>query len=82
MFCICVIDLTFRTELHAANQTLENEKGRSASLEERIQDLEATLQEHYSRAAEQQQTISLLVSEKTSLTSSLERLEDADTSAS
>ena len=74
--------LTLRLELQAANRNLESEKGRSASLEERIQDLEATLQEHYSRVAEQQQTISLLVSEKTSLTSSLERLEDADTSAS
>ena len=82
MLPTCRNYLTFRLELQAAHQNLENEKGRSGSLEERIQDLEATLQEHYSRIAEQQQTISLLVSEKTSLTSSLEQLEDADTSAS
>ncbi|TFY68584.1 hypothetical protein EVJ58_g902 [Rhodofomes roseus] len=66
-------------KLQAVNKALEAEKARTDSLNGRIHDLETTLQEHYSRIAEQQQTISLLVSEKTSLTSSLEQLEDADT---
>lgn len=82
MLCKCRTCLTFCPELQAAYQSLQSEKSRSASLGERIQDVEATLQEHYSRIAEQQQTISLLVSEKTSLASSLEQLEEADTSAS
>lgn len=45
-----------------------------------IQELEATLKELSTRADQQQQTISLLVSEKTTLTTSLERLQDAETS--
>ncbi|OSX67015.1 hypothetical protein POSPLADRAFT_1128553 [Postia placenta MAD-698-R-SB12] len=56
---------------------LQAERQETSSLRRRIQDLESTIEDNSSHLGEQQQTISLLVSEKSSLTSSLQELEGA-----
>ncbi|KAH9949368.1 hypothetical protein B0H21DRAFT_838761 [Amylocystis lapponica] len=63
------------SEMEAAFQT---ERSISQSLQGRIHELEQTMQRYTDQIGQQQQTISLLVSEKTSLTASLERLESAE----
>lgn len=67
-------------ELQEAQASLREELGKTASKDANIHALEAELQELSTRTDQQQQTISLLVSEKTTLTASVERLEDADAS--
>ncbi|KAI0931438.1 hypothetical protein AcW2_000329 [Taiwanofungus camphoratus] len=57
---------------------LHAEQNTSQVLNGRIRELEKNVQEYAGRIEQHQQTISLLVSEKASLTSSLERLQDAD----
>ena len=49
-------------------------------MDERIQELETQVSELSTHADQQQQTISLLVSEKAALTASVERLQDAEAS--
>ena len=51
------------------------ERASTASLRDQVHSLEQTVQEHAQRVEEQQQAISLLVSEKASLSSDVERLE-------
>lgn len=69
-------------ELQEAQTLLRDERENTATKDSRIQELEVELQALSARAEQQQQTISLLVSEKTTLTASVERLQDAETSAS
>ena len=59
---------------------MRQELAKAEGKDERIHELETSLQELSTRADQQEQTISLLVSEKTALTTSVERLQDADTS--
>lgn len=59
-------------------KTLSEERQVSASYRDRIRELEANLDDIASRSEQQQQTISLLVSEKTTLTSQLEGLQSAE----
>jgi hypothetical protein len=68
------------TELQEAQASMREELAKAEEKDVRIHELEAASQELSSRADQQQQTISLLVSEKTALTTSLERLQDAETS--
>lgn len=70
------------TELHEVQAKLKEELSKVEAKDARIHDLEASLQELSTRTEQQQQTISLLVSEKTALTSSVERLQDAESSMS
>ena len=72
--------LTAPTELHEAQASLANELSQAKGKDARIEELETSLQELSTRAEQQQQTISLLVSEKTQLTATVERLQDAETS--
>ena len=51
------------------------ERASTASLRNQVHALEQTVQEQAQRVEEQQQAISLLVSEKASLSSDVERLE-------
>lgn len=67
------------TEAQELDRTLQEERTTSQQLQDRVQELEQALDEVNNRVEQQQQTISLIVSEKTSLTASLERLQDADT---
>ena len=57
---------------------MESERTNSMKLQEQVQSLDRSLYEYAERAEQQQQTISLLVSEKASLSASVERLEGAE----
>ena len=59
-------------------RALENERQNSTRLQEHIQNLDQYLHEYSGRAEQHQKTISLLVSEKASLSASVERLEGAE----
>ena len=74
--------MPLRSELQEAQAALKNELSNSEVKDERIREFENTLEELSTRAEQQQQTISFLVSEKASLTASLERFEDAEASES
>lgn len=67
-------------EMLESQATIKEERDKSQSLQNRIAELETSLSEMASRAEQQQQTISFLVSEKTTLTTSVERLQDVDSS--
>ena len=64
-------------EIQAA---FKDERTKVQLKDSRISELDSTIQELSSRAEQQQQTISLLVSEKAALATSVARLEDADSS--
>ncbi len=59
-------------------RALEGERQNSTRLQEQVQNLDQSLHEYSEHLEQQQQTISLLVSEKASLSASVERLEDAE----
>lgn len=61
---------------------LHEERIRNSQFKTQISQLEASVREASDKTAQHQQTISLLVSEKTTLTSSLERLEQLEPSSS
>lgn len=71
-----------RPGLAESQASLKDERTKVHLKDTRIEQLESTVQELTSRADQQQQTISLLVSEKSALTASVERLEDAESSTS
>lgn len=75
-------DYLLPTELHEAQAALKDERTKVQLKDSRIQELESTVEELTSRTNQQQQAISLLVSEKATLTASVERLGDAETSSS
>ena len=62
-------------------QALIAERASTASLRDEVHALEQTVQEHAQRVEEQQQAISLLVSEKASLSADVERLERTESGA-
>ena len=59
-------------------QALQIEQQNSSRLQEQVQTLDEAIHEHTERVQQQQQAISLLVSEKASLTSAVERLEHTE----
>lgn len=67
------------SELHELERVLEEERSTSQHRQDRVDELKRSLEDANERVGQQQQTITLLVSEKTSLSASLERLQDADT---
>lgn len=64
------------------DDALQSERATSQALQIRINSLGATVNDLSDRSEQQQRAISLLVSEKTTLTASLERLQDAESGAS
>lgn len=65
-------------ELQDAQAALRDERTKVGQKEAQIEQLETVMQDLNSRVDQQHQTISLLVSEKTALTASVERLDDAE----
>ena len=59
-------------------QALQTERQNSTRLQEQVQTLDETVHEYSERVEQQQQTISLLVSEKAFLSSAVEKLEHAE----
>jgi chromosome segregation ATPase len=59
---------------HQLEGRLREETSKNSDLNTKIEQLEASVQNASAKMAQYQQTISLLVSEKTTLTASLERL--------
>ena len=74
--------LTYHAELNDAQAALKDERVKVATKDSQIAQLESAVTDITSQANQQQQTISLLVSEKAALTASVERLEDAEASKS
>ena len=64
----------------AAEQALQSERQNSTKLQEQVQALDQTIHEHTEQVRQQQQAISLLVSEKASLSAAVERLENMEQS--
>ncbi len=64
------------------DDALQSERATSQALQIRINSLGATVNDLSDRSEQQQQAISLLVSEKTTLVASLERLQDAESGVS
>lgn len=62
----------------AAEQALQSERQNSTKLQEQVQVLDQTIHEHAEQVRQQQQAISLLVSEKASLSAAVERLENTE----
>ncbi|KAI0830783.1 hypothetical protein BC628DRAFT_902645 [Trametes gibbosa] len=65
-------------DVKVAEQALVVERQNSTRLQEQVQGLDQSVHEYTERLQQQQQTISLLVSEKSSLSASVERLEHAE----
>ena len=61
-----------------AERALQAERQNSTKLQEQVQELDQSVHEFSEQIEQQQQTISLLVSEKASLTSAVERLEHTE----
>ncbi|CDO73152.1 hypothetical protein BN946_scf185007.g207 [Trametes cinnabarina] len=61
-----------------SEKVLADERTNASALRDRIHSLQLSVREYEERVEQQQQTISLLVSEKASLSSSVERLESAE----
>ncbi|KAM5535998.1 hypothetical protein V8D89_010256 [Ganoderma adspersum] len=72
------LNVTLAKRSEEGVRALENERQNSTRLQEQVQNLDQSLHEYSERAEQHQQTISLLVSEKTSLSASVERLEGAE----
>lgn len=73
-----VVIYSFEVDLQRAKEFLVAEQANSIMLQNRIQELEKAAGELSEQTEQQRKTISLLVSEKASLTESVERLEDAE----
>ncbi|EMD32540.1 hypothetical protein CERSUDRAFT_118597 [Gelatoporia subvermispora B] len=69
---------TVEAKAQDTETALKVERAKSGSLSERLHELEGLVEKSSHEIQQQQQTISLLVSEKTSLTTAVERLEDAE----
>ena len=64
--------------LAATEQALQSERQNSTNLQERVHGLDQSIHEYSEQVEQQQQTIALLVSEKTSLSSAVDRLENTE----
>ena len=62
----------------ATEQALQIERQNSTRLQEQVQTLDQSIHDYSEQVQQQQQTISLLVSEKTSLSAAVERLESTE----
>ena len=60
--------------LAATEQALQSERQNSTNLQERVHGLDQSIHEYSEQVEQQQQTIALLVSEKTSLSSAVDVL--------
>lgn len=65
-------------EANESETALANERATASALRDQVESLERSLREYEERVEQQQQTISLLVSEKASLSAAVERLESAE----
>ena len=72
------MSFTYFSELQAAHASIREELSKAAEKDKKIHEFETQLQELTTRTEQQQQTISILVSEKATLTASVERLQDVE----
>lgn len=65
-------------DIQHVRESLDAERSNSMTLQSRVQELQRAAVESSAQMEQQHKTISLLVTEKASLTESVERLEDAE----